>query len=121
MVSPDVDRIAFVIFRLPTSMLFTNDAVGIFVSLFFVTSTDSFPLARNLIPFACCGSVRFSVTVYVPVGRFAMITLCSSSFSVTSSSAGFVVTADMTPFVNVIVSVFVVTGVTPLSLATVKL
>ena len=105
---------AFVIFRLPTMILLVNEDVGMLLSLFFVTGTDSALLAVNEIPFAICSCVRFSVTVYVPVGR--PVILAFPSTSVPSPS-----TAVMLPFVIVMEIFFVVTGMTPSSLDTVKL
>ena len=70
----------FVISRLPTSLLFTNAAVGTFSVLFAVTSTFTPFVPTRLVPFS--GSV--SVIVYSPGIRLSTCTSAAAPFVIVS-------------------------------------
>ena len=103
----------FVILRLPTLMLLTKDTIGIFASLSFNTLMEVLLWDVEVIRFEFCSSVSSSDTVYVPVGR-------SVTFAIPSTRLPSPLTAVILPLVIVIVTCFVISGVTPLSLFTVK-
>ena len=101
----------FVIFRLPTSMSFTKDAVGMLSVLFFSTLMDVLFVAVEV---TCAAAL--SVTEYVPVGRLEITAFPSAIVTV----ASLLLAAETSPFVMVIVTVFADTGVSSVGPETVK-